>query len=82
MNKHIKVVKTKYTNQISLAKVNGYNGVMVPVQCDYDLYNLDNIDDIEYIYDMALESGWDKFVLIDFINGTEKLINLYEYEAA
>ncbi len=82
MCKELKKVKSCYSSQISLAKANGYDGVMVPVNCEYDLYCLNNTEDFDYIYDVAMESGWDKFVLIDFINETEKLINLYEYDAA
>lgn len=75
-------IKAHYSTDISQAKANSYEAIMVPVEFELDTYCLNNIDDEEYIYEIADDYGWDKFLLIDFINDTEKLINLFELEAA
>ncbi|MEA2049738.1 MAG: hypothetical protein U9O56_03305 [Campylobacterota bacterium] len=81
--KSINKVLFKYHNQISQAKANGYDGVIVPINCEYDLYCINNTDDIDYLCDIAMESGWNQFLIVDFIEEIEKYIDLlYEYEAA
>lgn len=55
---------------------------MIPIECDLDIYCLNNIDDEDYLIEVASDYGWGKFILIDFINKTEKIIDLYELEAA
>jgi len=82
MKINLEKIKSYYNNQISQAKANDYEAVMIPLECEYDLYCLNNIDESEYIYDIATDYGWDRFLLIDFLNKTEKLIDLYEMEAA
>ena len=82
MKINLNKIKSYYGTEISQAKANSYEAVMVPIECDLDIYCLNNIDDEDYIIEVANDYGWDKFVLIDFINKTEKLIDLYELEAA
>jgi len=75
-------IKSHYTTEISRAKANNYEAAMVPIECDLDIYCLNNIDDEDYLLEVANDYGWDKFLLIDFINKTEKLIDIYKLEAA
>jgi hypothetical protein len=75
-------IKSNYATEISQAKANNYEAVLVPVEYDLDIYCLNNIDDENYILEVATDYGWDKFLLIDFINKNEKIIDLYELEAA
>ncbi|MGB6329766.1 MAG: hypothetical protein WBF48_12650 [Halarcobacter sp.] len=75
-------IKLHYSNEISQAKANNYEAVIVPLEYDFDIYCLNNIDDEDYIFQIAEDCGWDRFILIDFINNNEKLINLFELEAA
>lgn len=82
MKININKIKSKYSSQISQAKANNYEAVMVPLNCEYDLYCLNNIDDEEHILNIADDYGWDKFILIDFISKDEKIIDMYELEAA
>ncbi len=84
MNKKIIAVEKKYQHEIALAKANGYEGVMIPLEVDYDLQYIEDCKDKEYIYEIAYEYGWDKFVLILFKQKTNvaKLINLALIEAA
>ena len=55
---------------------------MIPLECEYDLYCLDNIDDEEYILALADDYGWDKFILIDLIKKEEQIFDLYKLEVA
>jgi len=82
MKININKIKSKYTSEISQAKANHYEAVMIPVECEYEPYCLTNINDEEHILDIANDYGWDKFILIDFIDGDEKIIDMYELEAA
>ncbi len=82
MKINLNKIKSYYSAEISQAKANSYEAVMVPVECELDIYCLNNIDDEDYILEIADDYGLDKFLLIDFINKTEKLIDLYELEAA
>lgn len=82
MKKVLQKVKNYYSNEINLAKANDYEAVILPASCDYELHGVYDSDDMDYIYDIALQSGWDNFILIDFINKTEKFVSLYELEAA
>ena len=82
MKINTKKIKSNYNNQISIAKANNYDGIVLPIESDCDLYPLTNVEDIDYIYDIANDLGWDLFLLIDFVSGEEKIIDLYEIEAA
>jgi len=81
VKKLLQIAKETYHLQISSAKANHYEAVMFPLNCEHELYCLIQADD-EDIYDMAYESGWDRFVVIDFLAKTEKIINLHESDVA
>ena len=80
MRKYLNKTKLKYNREISLAKANQYEGIILPIECDYEPFCVCNIEDEEYIFDMAEQIGWDKIVMIDFINNVDKLVNLSKLE--
>ncbi|MEA3512047.1 MAG: hypothetical protein U9R37_00450 [Campylobacterota bacterium] len=82
MKKHLNKVTKSYHQDISLAKANQFEGIILPVSSGCEPYCIHDVEDEEYMCEMAFESGWDAFVLIDFINNEEKVIDLCEYEAA
>lgn len=82
MKINLNKIKSHYASQISQAKANNYEAAIVPIEYELDIYCLNNIDDKEYLLEVAHDYGWDKFIIIDFINKKEKIINLYELEAA
>ena len=82
MKINIKQIKSKYQNQISLAIANNYEAVMIPLECEYDLCCLNNVDDEEYILALADDYGWDKFILIDLIKNEEQIFDLYKLDVA
>jgi hypothetical protein len=84
MKRKIITTEKKYEKEISLARANGYEGVMVPLDVDYDLHHIEDIKDKEYIYNIAYEYGWDKFLLIVFKQNSNvtKIINLALVDAA
>ncbi len=65
----------KYSSEISQAKANNFEALIIPIY-DNDVYPLNNINDEDFIYEIADDCGWDEFVLIDFITKTKKIINL------
>jgi len=69
-----------YSQEISQAKANNFEALIIPIS-DYDVYPLNNIDDEEFISDIAIDCGWEEFILLDFINNSRKIINM-SYEAA
>lgn len=82
MKQKLQSLKNRYSAQIAHAKANQFEAVMIPLNSEYDLMCLNNIDDMEYIYDLAMESGWEKILLIDLIDNKEHFINLYELDVA
>jgi len=82
MKTDLNKLKSYYSNQISQAKANKYEAVMVPLEYDLGIYSLNDITDEDYILQIAEDYGWGDFIIIDFINNTEKLFDRYEIEAA
>lgn len=84
MKRKIIAAERKYEHEIALARANGYEGVMIPLEVDYDLHYVEDSKDKEYIYDIAYEYGWDKFILVLFKNqlNVSKLVNLALTDAA
>lgn len=81
MKKELQTLINKFSNEISLAIANGFEAVMLPFD-DYDSYGLDNIEDEDYIFDIADEFGWDRFAIVDLVGKKSKLIDLCVIEAA
>ena len=65
----------KYSREISQAKANNFEALIIPLSDD-EVYPLNNINDEDFIYEIAWDCGWIEFVLIDFINKTKKVIDL------
>lgn len=82
MKKNISKVKSHFKSEISQAKANSYEAILLPFEVDSDPYCLNNIDDEEYIFDIATDYGWDQFLVIDLLTNESRLIDLYELEAA
>jgi len=82
MKKNIAKIKSHFSSEISRAKANSYEAIMLPCDHEYDPYCLNNIEDEDHIFDIANDFGWDKFLLIDFLNKNETYIDLFEIEAA
>ena len=82
--KLLQKIEQQYEMEIELARANGYEGVMISSDGDYELHYLENKNDKEYIYKVAYEFGWDKFVLVVFKNSinVKKFINLTLIDAA
>jgi hypothetical protein len=78
MKRKIIATEKKYENEIALARANGYEGVIIPLEVDYDLHYIEDAKDKEYIHNIAYEYGWDKFIVVLFKNRTNvvKLVNL------
>ena len=62
----IEKIELQFEQEIGLARANGYEGVIVPIDENYNLEYLDNISDSDAIIEMALEFGWDRFIIIHF----------------
>ncbi len=82
MKKNIAKIKSQFSSEISQAKANNYEAIMLPLECEYDPYCLNNIEDIDHVLDMANDFGWDQFLLIDLLKRSETFIDLFEFEAA
>jgi len=84
ISKTLTKIEKQFSSEISLAKANGYKGVLISADGEYDLIYLEDANDKEYILDMACEFGWDKFFLITFLehSNKSKFIDLSMMEAA
>lgn len=71
-------LKNLYFNQLLFAKQSGFGAVIIPVNCDSEPYYLEEINDEEYIYEVAEQSGWSKFAVINFTKNVEGLFDLYD----
>ena len=65
----------KYSSEISQAKANNFEALIIPIY-DYEVYPLNNINDKDFINEIAWDCGWEEFILIDFINNTKRVIDL------
>jgi len=82
MKKELRLLINKFSQEISLAKANGFEAVILPCCGDYDIHYLEHAEDEDYILNITYEFGWDKFALIDFSNKKSKIIDLCQIEAA
>ena len=65
----------EYSSEISQAKANNFEALIIPTN-NNEVYPFDNIDDKDFIYEMADDCGWDQFVIIDFLKNTKELIDI------
>ncbi len=82
MTKSTHLLKLEYFTQISQAKENGYEAVLIPFNDDCDLICLNNIDDKDYIMDITYEFGWSKFLIMNLSTNKSKMIISSELGAA
>lgn len=82
MKKRNEVIKRNYFYEISKAKANDCEAIILPYDFDCDAYEITSFMEENDIFDIAYEFGWDKFLLINFTTNEETLINLYELEIA
>ena len=82
MKRNISIIKSFFKQDISQAKANNYEAIILPFDCESNPYCLNNIDDEEHILDIATDYGWDQFLVIDFINKSTEYIDLFEFDAA
>ena len=82
MKRNISKIKSFFKQEISQAKANSYEAIILPFDYESTPYSLNNIEDEEHILDIATDYGWDQFLVIDFINNKTNLIDLFELEAA
>ncbi len=77
-------IEGQYQSEISLARANGYEAVMISSDGEYDLHYIENAQDKNYIIESAYEFGWDKFVVVSFTakGSKSKFMNLTLIEAA
>lgn len=71
-------IKTKFYQDLFIAKQNGFEAVLLPICCDADPYCLHSIEDEEELMNIAEDFGWEHFAFIDFSNDTEDVFNLYD----
>lgn len=75
-------VKSHFSREISLALHNNFSAILLPLEDDYDPYYLDSELDLDDVYEIAEDLGWDRFYYIDFISKKELIIDLYELGVA
>lgn len=80
MKKKIQKIMDYYYLDISLARANGFEAIMFPLCTNYETYTLSNSDDMDDIYIIATESGWDKFVILDLSSHEKRIVSLHELE--
>lgn len=78
MNQSFKINTLTNLNyqELAFAKQCGFEGAVLPFNTDYDLIFIDDCKDSSYINELAIESGLDEFVFVDFINKQEKVYNI------
>lgn len=75
-------IKSHYNLEISQAKANHYEAVLVPFELELDIYCFNNIEDKDSIFEIANDYGYDQFLLLNFIDNKEEIIDMYKLEAA
>ena len=69
-----------FKSEISQAKANSFEALIIPFD-DYDVYPFDNINDEDFIYEIADDFGWERFVVINLLNNKNQIIDL-SFDAA
>jgi len=70
-------LKSVYFNDLVFAKQCGYEAVILPLSNESEPCYLEDCSD-EYIYEIADENGWAKFVVINFVKKLDSLFDLYD----
>ncbi len=79
MKKHvISDIKSKFYQELFFAKQNGFEGVLLSLDTDADPYYLDTIEPQDELYLIAEDFGWEQFILIDFVNNKDQILDLYD----
>ena len=65
----------QYSSEISQAKANNFEALIIPIS-DHEVYPLNNINDEDFIYEIAEDCGWEELIIIDFINNKIRVIDL------
>lgn len=71
-------LKNQYFTQLVFAKHSGFEAVILPMNCDSEPYYMEDSQDKEYMNDIASESGWTQFAIIDFVKKVESTYDLYD----
>jgi hypothetical protein len=82
MKKSLQIIKSNYLDEISLAKANGFEGIMFPTTGEISSLEIMDIEDTDSLVDLAEDCGWDKFIIVNFKTKKDTFINIYELEAA
>ncbi|MBD3840891.1 MAG: hypothetical protein IE909_03225 [Campylobacterales bacterium] len=82
VNKYINKALQQNHHNIYIAKANGFEAIMLPVEKDFDPIEINNIDDMDYMIDVAQESGWEMFVIYNLENQSKVLIDLHTLQYA
>jgi len=70
-------LKGLYFNELVFAKQSGFEAVMIPINSDSELCYLESCDE-DYVYDIAEQSGWTNFAVINFVSKMENIFDLYD----
>jgi hypothetical protein len=79
---NIKTLKKYFAREISLARENEFSSILLPFDLEYEAYPLDSLVDIEELYNIGNDLGWDRFCYINFDSKHESIIDFYELEVA
>lgn len=73
-------LKKIFNRDISIAKSNNFCAILLPYDLEYEAYFIDCDVDLDEIYNIGSDLGWDRFYYIDFVQNTEEEINFYTLE--
>jgi hypothetical protein len=84
MKKLLQKIKSNYSKEISFAKSNEYDAIIISTNLEEnEVQYISDSSDMNTIYDIVFEIEWNSFVLIDFMRDKEKVLFLDdEHEAA
>ena len=75
MKKILQNLKKKYKKNIEFAHDYGYQGMIVPLFGESDEVLLEAMYDEDELRDIAYENGWSEFLLFDFVEDTQKIMD-------
>ncbi len=71
MKKEIQNIMNYYYSDISQARANGFEAIMFPLCTNYETYTLSNSEDMDDLYEIATESGWNQFVVLNLFSNQQ-----------